>query len=271
MQRYLDALQGHRIKYLLGYASALHELAEGALHLHRHLEMKVAIVNAEPLLDHQRRAIEEAFQCPVRETYGMAETVAAASECEHGVLHLWPEAGDLEVLEATTPAAKGQAGELISTGLVNPDMPLIRYRTGDRVALSGKESNCACGRTLPTLAFVEGRVDDLLYTRDGRRVGRLDPIFKGQLPVREAQIIQETLDQIRVRYVPASDFTSSACNSIAERVRARMGDVRVILEEVGRVPRGANGKFHSVVCKLSQEQIESVRMNSSKAMNVHSF
>ena len=55
--------------------------------------MTVAITNAEPVFDYQRWAIAEAFQCPVRETYGMAEIVAAASECTAGKLHLWPEVG----------------------------------------------------------------------------------------------------------------------------------------------------------------------------------
>ena len=35
----------------------------------------------------------------MRDTYGMAEMVAAASECDHGRLHLWPEAGVVEVLD----------------------------------------------------------------------------------------------------------------------------------------------------------------------------
>lgn len=268
---YLRALQQHRIKYLLGYASALYELAEGALRLKQQVQMKVAIVNAEPLFDYQRCAIEEAFQCPVRETYGMAETVAAASECESGVLHLWPEAGYIEVLEEGQPVANGLAGELVATGLVNADMPLIRYRTGDRVALSRKQTPCACGRALPALAFVEGRMDDLLYTPDGRRIGRLDPVFKEQLPVSEAQIIQERLGQIRVRYVPAPNFTTSAGASIVEKVRARMGDVKVILEEVERVPRGANGKFHAVICQLPREQKESLQTKNAGATNNRSL
>ena len=42
------------------------------------------------------------------------------------------------------------------------------------------------------------------------RIGRLDPIFKARLPVREAQIIQEALNRVRVRYIPADDFTPDA-------------------------------------------------------------
>ncbi|MGQ9699023.1 MAG: hypothetical protein ACUVRO_13655, partial [Armatimonadota bacterium] len=67
---YLDALARYRIRYLWGYSSSLHILAQDALRMaRRDLKMQVVITNAEPLLDYQRRTISEAFQCPVRETY----------------------------------------------------------------------------------------------------------------------------------------------------------------------------------------------------------
>src|SRR5438067_2489054 len=79
MPAYLDAIKRYRIKYLLGYSSALHELALGALDAGRtDLKMDVVITNAEPLFANQREAIRSAFQCDVRETYGMAEIVSAA-------------------------------------------------------------------------------------------------------------------------------------------------------------------------------------------------
>ena len=247
---YLEALRRYRVRYLLGYTSSLYALAQGALRLGRDdLKMTVVVTNAEPVYAHQRRAIEEAFRCPVRETYGMAEIAAAASECEAGSLHLWPEAGVVEV-----HADDGEAGELVCTGLLNEEMPLVRYRVGDRGAravTNGKR--CACGRTLPVLASVEGRIDDLVYTPDGRRVGCIDTIYDARLPVREAQIVQEALDRVRVRYVRADGFTSEAAASIVRGVRERMGKVEVVLERVDEIPRGANGKYRAVVCNLPAE------------------
>jgi phenylacetate-CoA ligase len=267
LPHYLDALKRYRIRYLWGYTSALFALAQEALRWGRStdgapsgaamsvpLRMEVVIANAEPVYGYQREAVEQAFGCPLRETYGMAEAVAAASECAHGRMHLWPEAGGIEVVQGETPVPNGMAGELIGTGLLNTDMPLIRYCVGDRGALASPETGCPCGRTLPILKAVEGRTDDVLYTPDGRQIGRLDPVFKANLPVREAQIIQEALRRVRVRYVPAPGFTDADGKSIVERLRERMGDVAVVLEAVSEIPRTSSGKFQAVICQIPPEQ-----------------
>jgi phenylacetate-CoA ligase len=258
---YLDALRRHRITYLWGYTSALYALAREVLRQGRaDLQMAVVITNAEPVFDYQRQAIAEAFRCPVRETYGMAEIVANASECEAGQLHLWPEVGLIEVHAGGQVTAAGSSGEFVCTGLLNADMPLVRYRVGDSGALAVLDDGCTCGRMLPVVATIEGRVDDMLYTRDGRCVGRLDPVFKANLPVREAQIIQEELDRVRVRFVPAADFTWAAGVSIVERLQARMGPVEVRLEPVDEIPRTANGKFRAVICRLPAAQKETLQL-----------
>src|SRR5215813_148771 len=122
---YFDALKHYRINYVFGYPSSLYAIAHEALQTgRRDLQMTVAVTNAEPVFDYQRRAMAEAFQCPVRETYGMAEIVAAASECPAGKLHLWPEVGWVEIAESTQPIDGNAPGDLICTGLLNADMPL---------------------------------------------------------------------------------------------------------------------------------------------------
>ena len=245
--RYLDALADYRVTYLYGYSSSLHALAEGARRSGaRALQLRVAVTNAEPLFDYQRRAIQEVFGCPVRETYGMAETVAAAGECHAGTLHLWPDAGVVEVLERGAPVTPGTTGDLVCTGLLNSVMPLIRYSVGDRGSV-GDPAACACARTLPVLQSIEGRADDVLFTIDGRPIGRLDPIFKAELPVHEAQIIQEARNRVRVRYVPAPGFSAAAMASMVERLRDRLGPVEIVGEAVDAIPRTASGKFRAVV------------------------
>lgn len=255
MPAYIEALAEHQVSYLWGYSSALYELARGALRkgAPRVPSLTVAITNAEPLLDAQRDTISRAFGCPVRETYGMAEIVTAASECANGHLHEWPEVGVAELLDRDEPVAPGQAGELVATGLLNDDMPLIRYRVGDRLTLAAPSATaepCACGRTLPVIAAVDGRTDDVVITRDGRRVGRLDPVFKAGFPIGEAQIVQETRDRLRVRYVPDAAFSGEDERALRVAIHDRVGAMELLLEPVARIERAANGKFRAVINRV---------------------
>ena len=147
-----------------------------------------------------------------------------------------------------------RTGSLVCTGLLNADMPLIRYAVGDRAVLPESESGCPCGRTLPTVLSIEGRDDDVLFTRYGRRIGRLDPAFKAALQLREAQVVQETLDRVRVRYVPAPGFSSESARTMVAQLQARLGSIEITLEAVDHLPRTASGKFRAVVSQLSQEE-----------------
>ena len=255
---YLDALDKHEVCYLLGYPSGIYQLAREALEQRLNVpKLAVVLGNAEPLLAHQRDAITSAFGCPARETYGMAEIAAAAGECESGRLHAWPEAGYIEILSdsADLPVRAGGSGRLFATGLLNADMPLVRYDTGDRARLAA--GGCSCGRSLPVLAAIEGRADDVLVTPDGRTIGRLDPVFKADLPIREAQIIQEDWNALRVLFVPSAGYTPRDGDELVRRIGDRVGDrMGVTLESVEAIPRSANGKFRAVVSRLDRPDVE---------------
>lgn len=246
---YIEELRRFRPVYLWGYSSALYTLAQECRRLGvKDLRYRVVLTNAEPLFAFQREAIEEAFDAPVRETDGMSEMAAGAGECEEGRLHWFPDAGVVEVLNAD----EGGAGDLVATGLINTDMPLIRYRVGDRVKAGTEGARCECGRGLPLLERIEGRLDDVIVTPDGRRVGRMDPVFKAELSIREAQIVQEEPDLVRVRVVPGAEFGARHEEDLKRRIRLRLGEgVRVEVERVKEIERTANGKFRAVVSKVS--------------------
>jgi phenylacetate-CoA ligase len=251
---YFDAMRRFGTVYMLGYASSMMALAQGSLELGIEApKLRVAISNAEPLSPVQRQRIGAAFRCPVRDTYGMAEIACGASECSAGSLHVWPDAGWIEVLqdEEDSAGAAGESGRLVCTGFINADMPLVRYAVGDRGALAPAGPPCACGRPLPRLERIEGRCDDVLVTPEGRLVGRLDPVFKADLPIREAQIVQEALDRIRLKVVPAQGLDPADLRIVRQRLLDRLGSsVEVVVEIVEAIPRGAGGKFRSVVSLL---------------------
>jgi phenylacetate-CoA ligase len=252
---YLQAIRAYRATYLLGYPSALATLARSAMRGRgAGLSLKVVITNAEPLYEHQRRLISDAFQCPVQETWGMAEAVGGANECPFASLHLWPDAGVTEFCTEEGQASPGDVGDIVCTGLLNPAMPLIRYRLGDRGAATRSSTPCRCGRLLPRLSGLDGRSDDLIYTRDGRVIGRLDTVFKSDLPVLEAQIVQETLDDFTIRCVPDETYSEAAERRLIGAFRERVGNVRVSVELLDRIPRTRGGKFRAVICNLPSNQ-----------------
>ena len=259
---YLDALAKYRIRYLYGYSVSLRCLAVRALRrgwqspgfVVRHHECGAALRSPKA------HYYPGAFNCPVRETYGMAEIVTAAGECDHGQLHLWPEVGIVEIMNGSDPVPLGGTGDLVCTGLLNADMPLVRYRLGDTGGLNAPEPLCPCGRRLPTLQPIQGRTDDLFVTADGRLVPHLDPVYSDDAPFREAQLIQESLHRIRVRYVPTSEFNKEAAMAMIKHIRDRMGDVEVILDAVAEIPRGPGGKFREAVCNLRPEELPPVSM-----------
>ena len=252
---YVQALRHYNVRYLVGYASSLYSLAYLAREKGIALpHIALAVSNAEPLYDYQRQAIVTGLGCRVQDTYGMGEMACAASECTHGRLHLWPEVGFVEVLDRDEPQPlpRGQVGRLVCTGLINTNMMLIRYQVGDTGALAPQDSPCACGRAMPHLAQVEGRLDDVVITPDGRRVGRLDPVFKSDLHIQEAQIVQEQADTLTVRLVPGQGFSDEDGRRLIHELSLRVGDMHISLEPVEHIERGANGKFRAVVSRLGR-------------------
>jgi phenylacetate-CoA ligase len=207
----------------------------------RHLSRRNGELNPGP----RRLSRLARHAAPVRETYGMAEIVAAASECRQGKLHLWPEVGWVGG-KAAPPSA---AGDLVCTSLLNPDMPLVRYRIGDRASMAACGPVFGCRRSLPLVVSIEGRANELLLTRDGCAVCWLNSVFCGS----GAGFIERTLEQPEVLYLPAPGFRADAADLIVKRVQAQMGPVSITLQPVASVPRQANGKFRAVVCDLPIE------------------
>jgi phenylacetate-CoA ligase len=233
--------------------------------------LKVVIVNAEPLFDYQRETIEKAFECPVRETWGMSEICASAGECEHGSLHLWPEVGIVEVMKDGHVLPENTEGELICTGLMNEDMPLIRYRVGDCGKLATSTARCECGRTLPILSSLDGRTTDFVYFPDGRMINRFEPVFVTEVPVIEAQVIQDSLTRLRILYVPSPQFTPEHERLMIQRTRDRMGNpaMEIVAESTSFIPRTNAGKFRTIVCNLSPEERATIERGDTTAVSTH--
>jgi phenylacetate-CoA ligase len=248
---YIDKMRSIRPDFIEAYPSAAYVLAKfiaekgGA-----GIKPKAVLTSGETLFDYQRELIEKVFGCKVFDQYGCTEQALFVSQCEYGSYHVHPEFGLVELLdEQDRPVGPGAVGRVVCTSFVNPAMPLIRYEVGDTAEWG--EGCCNCGRSFPVLKAICGRQDDYIITPDGRKIGRLDPVFKGITSVKEAQIVQERKDFVRLLIVPGEDFCEEDGVTITHEFKKRTGPtISVALELVSAIERTANGKIRSVISKL---------------------
>lgn len=248
---YVDALRKHHVQWMTGYAVSYYLLAKFILELDLEVpHLKAIITTSEKLTQDMRATMEKAYHCRVYEEYSTVENVLFASECECGRLHVSPDIGVVEIVRPDgTACSPGETGEVVATCLFRHYQPMIRYRLGDVAAWEAKP--CPCGRGMPVLKEVGGRIEDVIIGPDGRQMVRFHGIFVNQPHIREGQIIQEKVDSIRVKLVPASGFCEDDTRDVIHRIHQRLGErVHVNIELVESIPRTKSGKFQAVFSKL---------------------
>jgi phenylacetate-CoA ligase len=191
-----------------------------------------------------RRACREHWGVTVADTYSAQELGYMALQCpdrEH--FHVTAESVLVEVLnERGMPCAAGASGRVIVTPLHNFAMPLIRYAIGDYAEVGPP---CGCGRGLPVLTHILGRVRNLVTLPTGERVGAMfvNDVFK-DAPVAQFQVVQRAVDHLDVRIVPTRPFTADDERRISTGVTARLGHpFRITFSYLDEIPRGPGGKF----------------------------
>lgn len=149
---------------------------------------------------------------------------------------------EIEVLEETD---ESETGPLIVTGLAPQATPRFRYQIGDMGTRAKRP--CPCGRVGDSFYEVDGRIEDYVLTPDGRLVGRMDHVFKNQIDVAEAQILQETSASIEVLVVPRASYTKASERNIISEIRLRLGsEIGIEIRRVSEIPREPNGKLRVV-------------------------
>lgn len=248
---YIEALVKLKPDYIDSYPSSLYCIAEYANHNKEDLSgvTQGITTSAETLFSHQRELIESVFGVPICDQYGAAEMCVFIGQCREGQYHIHSDYSVVELLkEDGTPAAPGEDAEIVCTGLINPVMPLIRYRIGDRGVIS--ENKCKCGSQFPVLEKLLGRIDDVIITPDGKKVGRLSPVLKG-FPIKESQYVQEDKNSVTVLLVKDAGFSEKDEINIIGEIRKRLGSqLKIKIDYVAEVPRGPGGKFKTIVSKI---------------------
>lgn len=255
MDRFAKELRRRPPVLLFGHAHSLYLFAE-FLRCRKSADIRPRgiLSTAMVLHDWERKTIEEVFECPVTNRYGCEEVSLIACECErHEGLHINADALYVEVLRRDgTPAAAGEPGMVVVTDLTNRAMPILRYQVGDMAVLRGRR--CGCGRGLPMLERVEGRVADYVVTPRGELISgiSLTENFAVMVPgIAQLQIVQEELDRFVFRIVRGPDFGEVSLATIRSLVAERFGpDVRYQCDYVSRIPQEPSGKYRFCTSKV---------------------
>ena len=160
----------------------------------------------------------------------------------------------VEVLRDGRPARPGELGEVVITDLNNMCMPFIRYRIGDLAVAMDPREACPCGRGLPRLGRIEGRIQAMIVGAHGAVVpGSLFPhLFKDyDYAVRQFQVVQEEPARILLKIVKASRFDDQIFDELLAKLRSYLGpDMRIDVAFVDAIPLVGTGKRQTTLSKV---------------------
>lgn len=249
---YVTALNRFQPDYLVGYASSHYFLArmidEQKINIY---QPRAILTSSEKMTDEMRSMLEKVYRCPVFDAYNGVEGSCLVSECEHHRLHVSPDVGIVEIVdERGQPLPVEEMGEVVTTGFLNFDQPLIRYRMGDIASISVAE--CPCKRQMPVIEELVGRLEDVVIGSDGRETVRFHGIFVGLSHVKEGQIIQHDLADFEIRLVVDEGFGEAECQIIRKRFEERLGLVDLRFSCVEHIERTQGGKFKAVISHMAR-------------------
>ena len=218
----------------------------------RAIRPKTIISTSMMLPPHERRFIEEVFGVRVFDRYGCEEVSLIASECEkHEGLHMNIEHLYIEFLrDDGRCAGPGEEGKIIVTDLMNRAMPFIRYKVEDVGVPSDRV--CSCGRGMPLMETVTGRVADFLIKKDGTKVAGVSLIENTltMIPgIDQMQIIQESMDLIVLNVVPGGSYTDTAGENLCAYFK-KLFEIEVRMNLVDSIKQEKSGKYRFSICKI---------------------
>lgn len=253
MASYADALAAYRPEVVVSYVAPLVNLTRWLVAHKRVIEPPQRILTAaEALHAPDRQLIEQAFNCPVYNTYGCREVMFVAAECEHRQgLHLNADHLKVEFGAPLDQDVAGGPAELLFTDLHNYGMPLLRYANGDLgTPLQGP---CGCGRGLPRLASVDGRKLDALRTPDGRIVPGefIVYAFLGIDGIKRYQVVQRRLDAFDIVLVRDRGFGDHTLAQIREEMARAVGPgIAYNFVYADAIPLTPSGKLRVTISEL---------------------
>lgn len=236
------------------YALRLPQLAcEAGIDL-RDSSVRLVVVSGEPggSIPSVRALVEQEWGAECRDAAGMTELgtiMAFQCPCDGGAMHIIEDQFFEEVIDPQSgdPVPYGCEGERVVTSFGRRLMPLVRYRTGDRVVrVAG--GGCACGRSWDKYrGGILGRIDDLRVVRGANihpntveSLVRLEPsISEYRIRIwRRNERRDEVTVEVELKAGAESDSTA-VVKRLAENLSREHGGLQILVDVLptGVLPR----------------------------------
>ncbi|MGE5294046.1 MAG: phenylacetate--CoA ligase family protein [Solirubrobacterales bacterium] len=250
--------------YLHTYASVLRNVCaaakEAGVKMHH---PKLIFTTGEVTDPHLRTLVRETFGTDLLDSYASVEFGFIACECpRHEGLHVFSWKALVELLDPQgRKVPDGQAGRVVVTDLFNRATPLIRYSGLGDYAVRKKDP-CSCGRPLPLLGRLEGRMVDSVILPNGQMVHPYSlTLALEDIPhLNKFQIRQERPDHVRVllvkdrtreaegvSFTPGGDLGRSILNRLSTILK---NQVSVELETTEDIPKKPGHRKYATVVSL---------------------
>jgi phenylacetate-CoA ligase len=253
VEKQLEWLQRQDPAYLLTHPTNLDALAELAIERGVTLGgLRETRTLSETLTPRTRALVQEAWGVPVTDMYTTREAGYLALQCPgHEHYHVQAESAVVELLrDDGSECAPGETGRLVVTPLHNFSSPLLRYDIGD-YAVAG--APCDCGRGLPVLERILGRVRHMLVHPDGRKTWPLlnYNAYREILPIRQIQMRQTAADSIEVLMVSDRRASPEESRQLHRALQESLEFPHTFnLQYTDRIERSSSGKYEEFISEL---------------------
>ena len=251
----LESLKTEDPAYLLTHPSVLKEL----LYLSREqgyqpASLKEVCTLGEILYPELRERCQQQWNVKVSDSYSCHEFGTLALQCpEFPHYHVQSECALIEVLRPdNTPCKPGEVGKTVISSLNNFATPMLRYENGDMAEVG---EPCACGRGLPVLKRIIGRVRNTAILPNGDRLmpNLVTGPLLNDLPIKHFQLIQKTTELIEARLVVGRPLTTDEETALADYFnKGWRYEFKFKFVYVEEITRGSNGKYEVFVSEVTK-------------------
>jgi phenylacetate-CoA ligase len=243
----VDWLRAVRPDALFAWASLLGEMAIELERRGESVEVPLIFSTSDCLWPGLRDRVGRCLRGRLVDLYGAEETGPIAWECPaDGGYHVCTGNVVLELLDDDgRPAVRGR---VVCTVLWRRTVPLIRYDLGDLAEWA--QEPCRCGSTLPRLARLHGREQDLVRMPDGRwiSIGTFESVLYGLRGIRQFQLERTGPAGFTLRIVAGDGWGADEEREVLRRFHERFGDdLTLALLRCDEIARRPGEKFRPFI------------------------